>query len=231
MVWTATAIVIYQWELIIHVFKVCIHIYIYDLYIYRERERILTLKNGKTKNKHILVKSRHTLRRVALNTDMSSMTWRGGAGFGWCAARSFDCKTSYDSWAWSTSSWSVTSGLRGYSWNGMRWPFMIALKHVGTCSWETTTQFMRRYSRTQGALENWGELARSPAGDVRTASQCWLRLILYIYIFIKYHIYVYIYIYIYMPNKHRLNRLRTSFDCCPIHASLLAWLVLLFLLS
>ena len=34
-----------------------------------------------------------------------------------------------------------------------------------------------------------------------------------------------------MPNNHRLNRLRTSFDCCPIHVSLLAWLVLLFLLS
>ena len=56
------------------------YIYIYDLYIYRER--ILTLKNGKTKNKHILVKSRHTLRRVALNTDMSSVTWRGGRGSG-----------------------------------------------------------------------------------------------------------------------------------------------------
>lgn len=119
------------------------------------------------------------------------------------------------------------------AWIQLKWHEMTIHDRIETC-WN---MFMRNYHsiheeilkdpRSFGKLRGAGTLA---SGGCQDRKSMLIKInTIYIYIFIKYHIYVYIYIY--MPNNHRLNRLRTSFDCCPIHVSLLAWLVLLFLLS
>lgn len=73
-----------------------VYIYIYDLYIYIERENFNIEKWEDKKQTHPCQIKAYAAKssiehRYVLN-DLER-----GAGFGWCAARSFDCKTSYDS--------------------------------------------------------------------------------------------------------------------------------------